>query len=404
MSFFKKTAAKLAKGELIFLAVLVSLGIGLAIYSSKADVAQSAAPPQANEITVQKGDLRIAVVADGKADLSTVSLRSEISGTVREIAFKVGDEVKKGDVIARLDAEKYQLEVDMAEASYQAALARLAKAREDYNQKLSTESQKLDQLSLEYTPMQKVPDIFAPQEVALKKTAYEYAVKTYEEAKAGTAGIRTEEANVSQALASLNKARRNLMDTNIIAPFNGKIISLPVEVGETVSSSTANNVTEIAVLSGDEGVDVTASVLELDMVNVSPGQEVEVKFEAMPGKTFNGRVTGIEALPMVDPGGVVTYQATAKLSDPDTHILSGMTAVVSFIIEEKRDVLIIPNQAVKRVDGAQVVEMTGQDGKMAYQRISTGFTDGHNVEVTGGLKAGDKIIIRTEPAEGKETL
>lgn len=406
MQILERISALPLNRKHIYLAGLVLLAVLLtAIYSIKTFSVKNSALPEAREITVQRGNLRIAVEADGKADFSSVSLRSQISGAIQEINVKPGDPVKKGDVIARLDAEKYQLEVDMAAANYQAAQARLARAKENYNQKLLAESQKLDVLSREYKPMQEAPDIYSPQEIALKKTAYEYAVESYEEARAGTADIRLEEAGVAQAMANLNKARSAAEDTVIKAPFNGKIISLPVEAGESVSGSTANSSTEIAVLSRDDGVYVTASVLELDMSNITPGLAAEVKFEALRDSTYKGTVTSIEALPVNDPGGIVSYLVSVRLTEPDPRILSGMTALVAFIIEEKRYVLVIPNQAVKRVDGAQVVEIKGEDGKTAYKKIRTGFTDGHNVEVTEGLQAGDKILIPGGgDAQGKESL
>lgn len=151
----------------------------------------------------------------------------------------------------------------------------------------------------------------------------------------------------------------------------------------------------------DDGVYVAANVLELDMANISTGQEVEVKFEARPGKTYTGRVTEIENLPVNDPGGIVAYKVTARLSDPDDSIRSGMTAIVSFIIEQKKDVLIIPNQAVKRVEGAQVVDKVNPDGSIANWKIKTGFTDGRNVEVLEGLNPGDKIIISSSTSAVK---
>lgn len=372
----------------------------LVLFNSKGVVARNdTAAVGTKEFTVKKGDLKIAVEVDGKAEFSLFSLKTEIPGTIKEIAVKAGDTVKKGDVIARLDAEKYQIELNIASANHNAALARLEKAKEDYNQKLLSEGQKLDVLRKEYRPMQEAPELFSKQEITLKKTALEYAEKSYEEVKAGVSAIRLEEANVNQSLGNLDKARRNLKDTTLTSPVNGRVLAVLKKEGETVSASsdkegdTASSSAEIAVLSADDGVYVTANVLELDMASISTGQGVEVKFEARPDKTYTGRVTEIENLPVNDPSGVVAYKVTTKLSDPDDSIRSGMTAVLSFIIEQKKDVVIIPNQAVKRVEGTQVVDKVNPDGSVASRKIKTGFTDGRNVEVLEGLEPGDKIII-----------
>lgn len=385
---------------LILLCLLV--GIMLVLFNNRGVAAKNDPVEAVKEFTVKKGDLRIAVEADGKAGFSTLSLKPEINGIIKEIPVKAGDPVKKGDVIVRLDPEKYEIEVKAAEASYKSAQAKLEKAKSEYNQKLLSEGQKLEVLRKEYWPMQQAPDIFASQTIEFKKLALEYAEKSYEEVKAGISDIQMEEANVEQTLANLERARRNLKDTVLLSPANGKVMSLLKKEGESVSSSNSNsNSTEIAILALDDGVYVTANVLELDMAGISHGQEVEVKFESLTDKTYPGKVTEIENLPVNDPGGIVAYEVTARLSSSDERIRSGMTSVVSFIVEQKKTVVIIPNQAVKRLEGSQVVDKVNPDGSTVSQKIKTGFTDGRDVEVLEGLKPGDKIIIGASASPDK---
>lgn len=393
-----------SKRKYLYLAVLGLLGVVLLILLNSKEVTgkNDALAPGTKEFTVKTGDLRIAVEADGKADFSTLSLKPEINGIIKEISVKAGNPVKKGDVIVRLDSEKYEIEVKAAEASYKSAQAKLEKAKSEYNQKLLSEGQKLEVLRKEYWPMQQAPDIFASQTIEFKKLELEYAEKSYEDVKAGISDIQMEEANVEQTLANLERARRNLKDTVLLSPANGKVMSLLKKEGESVSgSNSTSSSTDIAILAIDDGVYVKANVLELDMAGISHGQEVEVKFESLPDKTYPGKVTEIENLPVNDPGGIVAYEVTARLSSPDERIRSGMTAVVSFIVEQKKAVVIIPNQAVKRMEGSQVVDKVNPDGSTISQKIKTGFTDGRNVEVLEGLKPGDKIVIGASASPDK---
>ncbi|WP_125185590.1 efflux RND transporter periplasmic adaptor subunit [Desulfofundulus salinus] len=390
----KLTVLKNKKTSLIIAAALcLSMAIGL--YSFAAGRGEQAVAEEIKEVTVKKGDLKIDLAADGKAELDTVGLSFQINGVIKEIPVQPGDHVKAGDIIARLDAEKYQLELEAARAGYEAARARLAKARDDYNNKLIAAKEKMDNAMLVYQPMSQVPDIFPAQEVALKKLAADSTREAYEAAKKATSDIKMEEAAVAQALVNLKKAEKNLEDTVLRSPVDGTVLYIAGKVGESVSGGGDNADKQFAVVSTGDSVTVTAQVLELDIAEVAPGQAAEVEFEALPGEIFTGRVGGIEALPVTDASGIVAYEVSVLLDKPDARIKHGMTGTVSFIIEQKKDVLIIPNAAVKRVDGATVVEMYNEAGEIVTRKVKTGFTDGRNVEVIEGLKQGDKIIIRT---------
>ena len=374
----------------IGLALVCLLALGFTInwsVKSKSNVAEDI-----KEVLVEKGDLKIVVEADGKVELSTVNLGFQIDGVVQEIPVKAGANVKRGDVIASLDSEKYKLEVNMAKSNYEASLAELNQAREDYQQKLITAEQRLSTLRREYKPMVEAPEVFPAQEIALKKLAIEYEDKLYKETQSANSDIKLEEANLAESLGNLKKAERDLQDTVLTSPVNGRLLSLSGEVGETVSKEKE---TIFAVISQNEAVYVTANILELDIANIFPGQSVEVKFEAIPGEIFTGTVTEIDMLPVDDPNGIVAYNTTVKLENKSEKIKNGMTCVASFIIEQKKNVLVIPNQAVKRLNGVQVIEKLTPDSKTITQRVITGFTDGRNVEVIEGLKPSDKVIIRT---------
>lgn len=351
---------------------------------------------QIKEVTVKKGDLKIDQVADGKAEMSTVELNFQENGIIKEIPVTIGQQVEKGDLIARLDSTKYQLEVDAARANLEAAQAKLAAAKEQYDTKLLEAREKLDNLEAEYRPMKEAPEIFTRQEVILKKLAVENAQKAYQAAQEHSADIEAARAAVKQARADLEKAQSNLEDTVLKSPVNGVVLDITGNVGETVSNSGDNGSKTFAVIAKDSGVTVTAQVLELDVARVTPGQAAEIEFEALPGEIFTGKVAGIKSLPSEDESGIITYEVDIRLDSPDERIKHGMTCTVSLITEQKKDVLYIPVKAVKRVDGSAVVEKVNKSGEPVTQKVKTGFTDGQNVEILEGLQPGDKVIIRTK--------
>jgi multidrug resistance efflux pump len=103
--------------------------------------------------------------------LSTAELYFPINGTIKEVNVTVGIKLKAGDIIARLDAEKYELDLQSARANYQAAHAKLANAIESYNDKLIAAKEKMDQAIINYKPMSQIPDVFSRQELASIKSA-----------------------------------------------------------------------------------------------------------------------------------------------------------------------------------------------------------------------------------------
>ncbi|MBA1335098.1 MAG: hypothetical protein HPY66_0720 [Firmicutes bacterium] len=388
--------------RIVVVAAIITVFLVTGFYLSNSKNAD-ASTETIKEVTVRKDTLKVDMVSDGKAEVSTVNLRFEANGIVGEIPVFLGQELKAGDVIARLVPDKYQYEFDTAKAGYQSALAKLQKAREQYESQILSEELKVAGLEeelakeqMQYEAMIKVKEAFTEQEVELKritlenvKKSYEAAIKAYERTKNSLSDIEQERAAVDQALASLKKAEINLDSTVLKSPVDGKLVYLSGNIGESVSTSA-----DFAKVAEKGGLYVTAGVLELDIGKVFKGQESEVVFEAFPDDVYTGKVEDIEYLPVTDPSGIIAYNVKVSLDNPDDRIRSGMTCTVSFIVKQKKDVLVIPNEAVKRVNGEQVVEVKKGEGETEVRKIKTGFTDGRNSEVLEGLNQGDRVLIR----------
>lgn len=387
----------LKKKSVIAIVSIVVFGAILYFFLPKSSATTA---EETKEIAVRKGTLKIDMQADGKSDISNVKLKFSVNGILHNLPVKSGDPVKKGQVIAQLDAANFEYELASAKANYQAALAKLGNTENQNKSQGLTELNKLNNAyaqlekdKREYEAMTQAADAFSKEELELKRIATENSERNYEVAKQSYSTVQNsstklDEASIAQAKAAMDKAQKNLADATLRTPGDGTVLALNYKLGETVSS---NN--DFAVISDGGGLEVKAQVLEMDIKDVFLGQEVEVEFESVPSKVFTGKVTFIESLPVNDPNGVVAYNVDIILDKPDETIKSGTSCVVTFIVAQKKDVLIIPNEAVKVVNGKQVAEVKDKQGNAASKQIKTGFTDGTNVEVVNGLEVNDVVVI-----------
>lgn len=363
---------------------------------------------ESKETAVRKGTLQIDMQADGKSDISNVKLKFSVNGILKNLPVKPGDRVKKGQLIAQLDSKDFEYELASAKANYQAALAKLGNTENQIKSQSLAELNKLNNAyaqsvkdKREYEAMIQATDAFSKEEIELKRIAMENSERNYEVAKqsystAQNSSTKLDEASIAQAKAALEKAQKNLEDAALRSPVDGTVLALNYKLAETVSS---NN--DFAVISDGGGLEVNAQVLEMDIKDVFFGQDVEVEFESVPSKVFSGKVTFVESLPVNDSNGVVAYNVDIILDKPDENIKSGTSCVVTFIVARKKDVLIIPNEAVKVVSGKQVVAVKDKQGNPSTKQIKTGFTDGTNVEVVNGLELNDVVIINKPPKSEK---
>jgi len=393
----------------VLVAVVVLCGIGIGVYAYRAQNAPvSSEIDSFKEVTVRQGDIKIGFDADGKAYLPVIKLRFPLSGQLKNVMFETGDKIKKGDIIAKLEDKDYVNKLESARINYQQAVVKLEKTKQQYASELISEKSKLDNLqyqqdsiALQYLPMEQIPDAYPRQEIESKRAAYENAKAAYSSALQaynllveGSKDIELDEISIKQAEAAVKSAEDSLTDTILKSPVDGNILSVAYNPGEMVSSSNDSNY--LAVVSDVKGLGVTALVSELDVAKTEKDQKVEMEFEASEGQTFTGKVLSIDPLPVTDSSGIVSYTVNIGIDNASDKILDGMTCIVSFVLKEKKNVIVVPNTSVKVVERKQVVEVKEKSGEIVAKNIKTGLTDGSNVEVIEGLEAGEVVIIRAK--------
>ena len=297
---------------------------------------------------VARGDLRLTISATGTVEPEEViDVGAQVAGRILSFGQDVngktvdyGSVVDKGTVLARIDDSIYLADEAGAEAQVQSAKAGIQRAEADLNQMKA----KLHQAERDWQRAQKI----GPSE-ALAQASYDAYKSNYETAKAnvavGEAAILQARANLSQNQAVLQRAQRNLSYCTIKSPVKGVIIDRRVNIGQTVVASL--NAPSLFLIAKDlTRMQVWVAVNEADIGKIHPGQPVSFTVDAFPGETFTGRV-GKVRLNASMTQNVVTYTVEIITDNPEGRLLPYLTANVKFELKHLRNVLLVPNTALR---------------------------------------------------------
>jgi HlyD family secretion protein len=354
-----------------------------------------------------RADIVVTVTATGTVEpVNTVEISSELSGTVRAVNADYNDEIKTGQVLASLDTDKLEANVEHARATLTARQASLVEAEIT-----------LDEKKHAYDRAQQLSDqgISSTEVLLTAKAAYQRAEATLDTAKA----------NIKVAEADLKLAETDLDKACICSPIDGVVLDRAVEVGQIVAASLSAPV--LFTLAEDLGhMNLTVDIDEADIGQVAVGNAAEFTVEAFQGRTFEADIVQLRYAPETVEG-VVTYKAILDVANPDLLLRPGMTATADIVVSEQDDVLTVPNAALRFAPPAQTeTESSGsgllgmliprrpqsnsggggldaegmrsiwvlRDGAPAEVKVRTGASDGSRTEIAeGGLSEGDPVII-----------
>ena len=397
---------------------------------------------------VQHGDVNVAVSATGNPNaVVTVQVGSQVSGSVVALYADFNSKVTKGQLIARIDPAPFQAKVDQARASLEAAQASVANGEAVEQQAMANIQSAMSSLAAAKANVVKaqaaVDDAKSKvdRRVALvaknadSKEDLETAQTTYKSAVAelDAAGaqqhaaeesvkavqaqlnvakslVASNEAQVKQYAAALQAANLDLEHTKIVAPVDGVVVARNVDVGQTVAASLAAP-TLFQIAQDLTKMQVDTNVSEADVGRIQVNQPATFTVDAYPGRVFKGAVTSIRKAP-INVANVVTYDAVIGVSNEDLALFPGMTASVKIMVNQRKDVLRVPNAALRYHPGSETVPSaiasTGRKGAVPEKAVwvldknnrqtrvvvTTGETDGTFTEITGGnLNDGDRVIV-----------
>jgi len=418
---------------------VVALGavVGFTVYQS-----------QKNVVAVQSGrvvreDLASIVTASGEVNPNNyVNIGANAFGKITHLYVKEGDMVKQGQLLAQIENVQPAADVSAMQASLQAANGDAAAADAAYNTAvadLARAKADAEQKKLDYQRAQGLfkDQLIAKQEFDAREAAWEASASGLQQAQARIVQTKAQREaahdRIKQAAASLTHASDVLQKTVYTAPFDGTISNLPVREGETVvigiqnqPGSTLMTLADMSVITAEVKVD------ETDIVNVKLGQPADITIDAIPNKVFKGHVIEIGENAIVRSTGVATSQTLAssqeakdfkvkvRLDDPPQNLRPGLSTTAKITTATRSSVLAIPIQALtirqrsdldpkaKNKGSVQAAapspaeakkdkeEIQGvfviRGGKAVFVPVETGITGTTDIEITSGLQPGDEIV------------
>lgn len=340
---------------------------------------------------ITKGDIITSVTATGTVNaVTTVLVGTQVSGTIKKIYVDFNSPVKRGQLIAQIDTALFDEQVQQQKANLLAAKANLEKADASLVDAKRT--------------MERNKELFAKNLIA--RSDFDTADTNYETSKAS---VSVAKAQVAQADAALKNAQTNLGYTRIVSPVDGTVVSRNVDVGQTVAASFQTP-TLFTIAQDLTKMQIDTSVDEADIGKVKVGQEVDFTVDAYADITFKGKVGQVRIAP-ITVQNVVTYDVVVMVDNPDVKLKPGMTANVSVIVAEKKDILRIPNGALRfRPSGMAKTKQPQkgagvwilENGKPKRLPVTIGISDGSSSElVTGELREGQDVITEETVAKAK---
>jgi HlyD family secretion protein len=398
--------------------------------------------------TVARENLVSMVSATGQVKpKNLVNVGANAMGRVTRFYVSEGDHVKRGETLATIENVQQQANVAAQQATISAA-------RTDINSYIAAENTAaanvahakadLEQKKLDYDRAKALFDaqVMSKQDFDAKKAAYDTDVASLQQADAGLVQARAQTASarghLDTQVADL-KVNQDLLNRTIaVAPFDGIVTNMPIRQGEMVVQGIQNTEGSTLMTLADMSV-ITAEVKvdETDIVNVANGQEADVTVDALPGKVFKGHVTEVGDQALLRSTGVSTSQSTTGVEEakdfkvvvtldmPSEELRPGLSCTAKITTAKKSDIVAIPIQALTmrdpkhlndttttgssstvsaatnnaqpadEVQGVFVVSKANGKDRVHFVPVTTGITGATDIEVTSGLKSGDRIVTGT---------
>ena len=370
--------------------------------------------------TVTKRDIRAQIQATGVVRAmvgAEVKVGSRVSGKVERLFANIGDQVKKGDPIAKLEDADLKARVARAEAELASARAQLALLRrgarvEEIAEAEATLQQADAELSLATTDAARQTKLLADELVSKEEADKAQRNLAVTRGKLAAAKSRLEllkhrylpeeialaEAKVKLADAGVLEARATLSYSTLVAPIDGVVALVTTQEGETVAAGM-NSPTFVTIIDLAK-LEVAAYVDEVDIGRVVIGQGASFTVDSFPDVDFTGKVTSVYPRAVIQ-SNVVNYITTLSIDNSEGRLKPDMTATINIVLDERRGVLAVPEKALRSEGGKRVVYVVNGQGTEP-RTVRVGRRGGGFIEITEGLKEGEVVLVNgATPEQGK---
>lgn len=371
----------------LILILALGVGIGGYFYINKTEDAN-----QVHYITepVKRTTIDKNVLATGSVRASQrTEVGAQVSGKIISLNVKLGQAVKKGDLIAEIDASNQSNSLSTAEASLAS-----------YQAKLKSAQVALEVAQSNYTRLSK---LYKSDSASLSDL--ETAKNTLASAKATVDEVKSQ---IQTAQISVNDAKTNLNYTQIISPMDGIIVSVPVSVGQTVNSNqTSPTIVQVADLSK---MLIKLEISEGDIAQVQEGQEIRFTTLAEPNRTYQSKIDTVDpALTTLTDNNyteesgnteAIYYYANALVDNADNRLRIGMTVQGQVNIAKRENVLVVPTSTLKKKGNKTTIQVLNNN-QVEEKEIQTGLSDSQYTEVISGINEGEQVVV-TQRADSEK--
>jgi membrane fusion protein, multidrug efflux system len=316
--------------------------------------------------SVKRADLAESMTVVGNLiGAATVEAVPKVSGRLEEVGVRLGDRVRKGQQLAKVEDREIMEQVKQAQASFDVAGATIRQREAD--------------LRLAQTNLDRSKNLFDRQ--LIPKQTFDDTDARYQ---AAAAQLDLARAQYAQAQARLDELKINLANTVIASPVSGFVGKRSLDPGAWVTpNSSFISVVDIGI------VRLVANIVEKDLRRISSGMKTDVAVDAYPGENFLGRIARIA--PVLDPA-TRTAQIEVEIENSQFRLKPGMYAKVTFTVEHRDNVLVVPANAVIDSGGKKGVFLPGDGDVARFQAVTLGMADPAQVEITSGLSEGTRVI------------
>jgi HlyD family secretion protein len=373
--------------------VLVALFIFVLFGAAAHWVSNKHAAVRYATVKVTRGTVARVVTATGTVNpVLTIIVGSYVSGIIQDQFCDFNTRVRKGQLCAKIDPRPYQSVLNQARADLANAKAQVTK----------------DLASLVNAKIVYARDATLLERGIVSQEAVDNAKSNLDQA---LAQIEVDKAVIQQREAALESAQVNLGYTNIISPVDGTVVSRNITIGQTVAASFQTPI--LFLIATDlTRMQVDTNVSESDIAGLREGARASFTVEAYPAESYDAKVVQFRQAPQTVQN-VVTYDIVVGVGNKDFHLKPGMTATTHIVLEERDDVLRVPDQALRYLPlglgvesgkaaappaisnpGKQAGVWVLRGGRPVHVPIQTGLDDDTNTQVLDGdLRAGDEVIV-----------
>ncbi|MGE0445478.1 MAG: efflux RND transporter periplasmic adaptor subunit [Vicinamibacterales bacterium] len=296
---------------------------------------------------------------------ATVSVVPRTAGRLQDVFVRLGDSVSMGQRIAKIEDQEIVEQVRQAEAAFEVSRATIRQREADLALALTNVERSRNLFQRQLLPKQTLDD---------NEARYQAAVAQLDLARAQN----------TQSQARLDELKINLGNTSIVSPVDGFVARRAADPGAFVSQNAP--VVDVVDI---RRVRLIVNVVEKDLRQVQDGDSAAVNVDAFPGETFTGRIARVA--PVLDPS-TRTAPIEIEIPNPGYRLKPGMYARVNITTDDRRQALVVPNNAVVDLNGRRGVFLATDEGRASFRAVRVGIEDEANAEILEGVAEGDRVI------------